>query len=178
MGGGRGNELGLPHPLAAVAAVLLENTRACRLKPHRKLFAECCGGAIDMGVRTPTKMLRAMKNFLHAHLEDHVGMGANPDSPGRDVPQHRIERNPVLPLGYRINPDEHAVELQKLFPHLVRYFVCIDRGFRGNAERGQLFEDAIEPIVLRCRVTARLAIAAPKQRQLAASASVISIPAA
>jgi hypothetical protein len=86
--------------------------------------------------------------------------------PGADVPQHRVECNPVLPLGYRIDPDEHAVELQKPFSHLLRHFVSIDRGFGGNAQPGQLFEHAIEPIVPRCRVTARLAISAPTQRQL------------
>jgi hypothetical protein len=39
-----------------------------------------------------------MKDFLHAHLEDHVGMSADPDSLGRDISQHRIEHHPVLPV--------------------------------------------------------------------------------
>ena len=38
------------------------------------------GGAIEMGVRAPAEMLRAVQDFLHAHLEDDVGMGADPDS--------------------------------------------------------------------------------------------------
>ena len=28
-----------------------------------------------------------MKNFFHTHLQDHVGICADPDAPGRDVPQ-------------------------------------------------------------------------------------------
>ena len=68
-------------------------------------------------------------------------MRADPDSPGRDVPQHRIERRPVLPVGNRIDPDEHAVELQKLLAHLGDHIVGIDRGLGVNAERGQRLED-------------------------------------
>ena len=115
--GGR-NELDLPHALSAIAAVLLENARSCRSKPRRKLFTECAGGAIEMGVGAPAQMLRAVQNFLHAHLEDHIRMRADPDSPGRDVAQHRIER-PVLLRRNRIDPDEHAIGAQQLLAHLV-----------------------------------------------------------
>ena len=76
------NEFRLPYALTAIATVLLEDTRARRPKPWRKLFAESVGGAIEMGVGAPAKALRAMKNFFHAHLEDHVGMRADPDSLG------------------------------------------------------------------------------------------------
>jgi len=59
-----------------------------------------------------------MKNLLHAHLEDHVGMSADPDSVGCHVPQHRIERDPILSVGNWIDPDQHAVELPELLSHL------------------------------------------------------------
>ena len=47
-------------------------------------------------------------------------MGAHPGAPGGDVPQHRIEGRPVLPSCNRIDPDEHAVEPEKLLAHLIR----------------------------------------------------------
>ena len=164
LGCGWRSEFDLPDALPAVAAVLLEDTRA-RRQPRRKLFAESPGGAIEMGVGAPAEALGAMKNLLHAHLEDHVGMSADPDPPGGDVAQHRVERRPVLAVGNRIDPDQHAVELQKLLPHLGHHIVGIDRRLGVNAERGQRLEDVAESVVVRRRVASRLSISAPKQRQ-------------
>jgi hypothetical protein len=42
-------------------------------------------------------MLGAVQHFLHTHFEDGVGMGADHDAFGGDVPQHRIEDGPALP---------------------------------------------------------------------------------
>src|SRR5580704_8466277 len=81
-----GDELDLPHSLSAVAAILLEHARARRLEPGGKLIVEFPHRAVEMGVGAPAKMLRAVKHLLDAHLEDHVGMGADPDFPGRDLP--------------------------------------------------------------------------------------------
>ena len=108
-----------------------------------------------------------MKDLLRAHLEDHVRMSADPDSSGGDVPQHRVEHRAVLPVGSRIDPDEHAVELQELLAHLERQIVGVDRRLGANAERGQRLEDVAEFVVVGRRVASRLTIAAPQQRSLA-----------
>jgi hypothetical protein len=110
-------------------------------------------------------MLGSVKNFLHAHLEDHVGMGTDPHTSRCNLPQQRIEHSPVLSLGYWIDPDEHTVATEKLLAHFVSDVVRIDRGFRVNAERRQRFENAIEPIVLCCRLAPRRAIPAPACRR-------------
>jgi hypothetical protein len=67
-----------------------------------------------MGILTPAQVLRAIKDCLYPHLEDHVGMSADPHPCRRDVPQHRIEFGPVLAIGNRIDPDEHTIGFQKL----------------------------------------------------------------
>src|ERR1700722_17635260 len=99
--------------MTAVAAVLLEHTGACRLKPRRKLIAEFPDSSIEMSVGAPTKMLRAVKDLLHPHFENDVGMGADPDALRSDFSQHPIEHNSVLPLGNRIDPNEHAINFEK-----------------------------------------------------------------
>ncbi len=81
-----GDELDLPHALAAVAAVLLEHARAGRLDPAGKLMVEFADGAVQMGVGAPAEMLRAVEHLLDPHFEDHVRIGADPHSPGRDLP--------------------------------------------------------------------------------------------
>jgi len=106
-------------------------------------------------------MLCAMQNFFHAHLEDHVGMGADPGAARCHVTQHRVEHGPCLPFMDRIDPDEHPIDRQKLFAHFVDYVVRVNRGLRVNAERGQLLEYAMKAIVLRCCRSPRLTIAAP-----------------
>ena len=118
-----------------------------RLKPRRKRFAECASGAVEVGVGAPAQVLRAMKDFFHAHLQDHVGVCTDPDAPGRNVPQHCIERSPVFVLlGNRIDPDKYAIHIQELFSHLVGDLIRIDRGLRGNSDLGEFFEDALEPL--------------------------------
>jgi hypothetical protein len=74
---------------------------------------------------------------------------------------------PVLAIANRIDPDEYAIEFQKLLAHIVCHFVGIDRWLRANFERGQRLENAIEPIVLCRRFASCLTIPAPEQRQLA-----------
>ena len=43
------NKLHLPYALTTVTPVLLQNVRACRLKPSRKLVAERLDAAIQVG---------------------------------------------------------------------------------------------------------------------------------
>lgn len=52
-----------------------------------------------------------------------------------DVTSRNIASSVVrfLLLGNRIDPDEHAIDVQKLFSHLVSHVIRIDRGFRGNS---------------------------------------------
>ena len=69
----------------------------------------------------------------------------------------------VLPVMDRIDPDQHAVDRQQLLADLVDDVVVVNRGLGVDAERGQLLEDAMEAIVLRCRCPPRLMVAAPEQ---------------
>jgi hypothetical protein len=101
-----------------------------------------------MGVRAPAKVLGAVKDFLHAHLENHVRMGTYPYAFRRHVPQQRIEDNPVLSRKERINPDKDTVAAEKLLAHLIRHIIGINRGLRFNAERGHRLENAMKSIVL------------------------------
>jgi hypothetical protein len=68
-----------------------------------------------------------MEHFLHAHLEDHVGMGTDPHAVRRHVPQHRIDRDAVAPFREGIDPDQYTVATQKLLAHVVRRIVGIER---------------------------------------------------
>jgi len=145
---GFGCELDLPHAFAAVASVLFEHSRDRRSQALRKLFAERCGAAIQVGVRAPAEMPGAVKNFLHAHLEDHIRMGTDPYAFRRHVPQQRVEHNPVLSRKKRIDPDQDTVTAEKLFTHLIGHVIGIERGLRLDAERGHRFENAMQSIVL------------------------------
>ena len=62
----------------------------------------------------------------------------------------------------RIDPHQHAVAGQKLGADLVGIIVGVDRRLSVNAERDQFFENAAITIVVRCRGTPRLPIAAPE----------------
>src|SRR5450631_4642904 len=62
-------EFDLPHSLATVVAVLLEDPWPRHSQALRKLFAKRSDVAIQMGVRAPAQMLGAVKNFLHTHLD-------------------------------------------------------------------------------------------------------------
>ena len=100
-----------------------------------------------MRVCAPAEVPGAVKDFLHAHLEDHVGMRADPHAFRRDIPQHRIEDSPVLSCKKRINPDKDAVAADKLLAHLIHHIIGIDRGLRVDAERGHRLEHAIKSIL-------------------------------
>jgi hypothetical protein len=93
-------------------------------------------------------------------------MGADPNTLRRDRAQQRIERRAGLALMDGIDPDQHAIRRQELRAHFIRERLVVNRGRRVDAERGELFEDAIEAVVPRRYATAYLGIAAPKDRDL------------
>src|SRR6266446_3266932 len=114
-----------------------------------------------MGFRAPSKMFRTVQDFFHTHLEDYVGVRADPGSARGYVTQHRVEYRPGLPLMDRIDPHEHSINRQKLLAHLLGDVVGINRRLGMNAKRRQLFEHAVKAIVLRGCGSPYLAIAAP-----------------
>ena len=85
-----GNQLYLPNPLATIAPVLLEDTRAGGLQPWRERGGEFGRRAVEVGVCAPSKMFGAVQDFFDAHFEDHVGMRANPRPPQRHITQQRV----------------------------------------------------------------------------------------
>jgi hypothetical protein len=146
----------------AIAAVLLQDARAGGLQQRRKLGAECGGIAVEAGVGAPAEMLGAVEDFLDAHLEDHVGMSADPGAARRNLAQQRVERGAGLAAAQRIDPDEDAIHGEQLRPHFVGKILVVDGGFGSDTECRQLLEDAVKTVVLRCRGLPRRAVAAPE----------------
>jgi hypothetical protein len=108
----------------------------------------------------------AVQDFLDSHLQDHVGMRADPGAARGNLAQQRIKRAAGSALMNRIDPHEYAVSQQQLLAHILRELFGIDRGLGANAERVELFEDAVEAIVVRRRGSAGLGIAAPENCDL------------
>ena len=66
-----------------------------------------------------------------------------------------------LTLMDRIDPDEHPVDGQELRAYLVGEFLVINSRRGTDASSLERLEDAMEPIVLGCRMLPRRAVAAP-----------------
>src|SRR5438477_9090053 len=115
-----------------------------------------------MRVRAPAEMLGAVEDLLDAHFENDVGMRADPRPARSNVAQYRIERLARLALVDWIDPDEHAIGAKQLLAYLVREVLVINGRLGMDADGGELFEDAVEAVVRRRRVAARLEIATPK----------------
>ena len=107
-------------------------------------------------------MFGAVQNLFDAHLEDHVGVRADPGSARCYITQHRVEHRPGMPFVDWIDPHEHSINSQKLLAHLVGYVIGIERRLGMNAKCRQLFEDAVIAIVLGRSGSPCLAIAAPE----------------
>src|SRR3954463_2206237 len=113
-----------------------------------------------MRVATPAQMLRAVQDFLNAHLQDHIGMRADPWPPFGHLAQQGIERLArFFTILKRIDPHKYAVGLQQLRVNLVGKLLVIDGWLGMNADRGELLEDAMKTIIGRDRIASRLAVA-------------------
>ena len=66
-----------------------------------------------MSVRAPPQMFRTVQNLLDAHLENYIGVRADPWPARRDVAKHCVQPFSCQSLMYRIDPDKHAVSFQK-----------------------------------------------------------------
>src|SRR5205085_2546371 len=133
-----------------------------RLQKRRKGGTELGGIAVEAGVGAPAEMLRTVENFLRAHLQDRVGMRADPWPARGDVAQQRVERGAGLAAAQRIDPDEDAVGGEELRAHLLGKILVVDGGFGSDTERRQLLEDAVKTVVLRRRGLPRRAVATPE----------------
>src|SRR5258708_40339948 len=65
-------------PLPAIAAVLLEHARAGGLQARRKLRTKGFGAVVTMRIGAPAQMARAVEDVLDAHLQNDIGMRADP----------------------------------------------------------------------------------------------------
>jgi hypothetical protein len=70
-------------------------------------------------------MFRAVQNFFYAHLEDDVGVCADPRASCRDAAQYGVKHVPRPAFVNRIDPDEDAVKSQKLIADFARDVVGI-----------------------------------------------------
>src|SRR6516225_5640631 len=107
-------------------------------------------------------MPRAVQDLLDAHFEDHVGMGADPWSRRRHFAQQPVELLARATIIQRINPDQHAVGLHELRAHLIDHVLGIDCRLGSNAKCLKFCKDAMVPIVVSCRCSARRSITAPE----------------
>src|SRR5215212_9049554 len=115
-----------------------------------------------MRIRAPAEVPGTVQHFLDAHFENDVRMRANPWSPFRHLAQQGIKRLArFVAILKRIDPHKDAVGLQQLCANFVGKLFVIDGRFGINADRGELFEDAMKAIVGRGRIAPRVAIAAP-----------------
>ncbi len=104
-----------------------------------------------------------MEYLFHAHLRDDVGMGADPDTLCRDLPQHRVKRSARPAVGERIDPDKNPIHAEQLGAHFVHEVIGVDGRLCVDIASRQGIEDADEPARLGLRRLTRLAIATPKQ---------------
>jgi hypothetical protein len=107
-------------------------------------------------------MFRTVQNLLDAHLENYIGVRADPWPARRDVAKHCVQPFSCQSLMYRIDPDKHAVSFQKPCADFFCNVVVVDLGLRVNAEADQLFKNLAITVVVRRRITPLLVIAAPQ----------------
>src|SRR3954447_9399831 len=120
-----------------------------------------------MRIRAPADMPGTVQHFLDAHFEDYVRMRTDPWPPFRHLAQQGIERLArFFAILKRIDPHKYAVGLQQLRANLVGKLLVIDGWLGINADRGELFEDAMKAIIGRGRVASCLAVAPPDNRNL------------
>jgi hypothetical protein len=162
--GARSDLLDLPNPQAVITPVLLDDPRARRLQPREERSAELGGGAVKVRIGTPAKMLCAVQDFFDPHLEDHVGVRADPGAPRGDVAQQRVEFSSGLAALDRIDPHEHPICAQELLAHLVGEGLIVDRRLGIDADGGKLLEDPVKAIVLWGRGLPGFGIATPEDR--------------
>jgi hypothetical protein len=159
-------QLDLPHTLAAIAAVLLDDARPGEAQLRRKLRGEFAGAAVEPGIGAPAEMPGTVQDLLHPHLQDDVRVGADPGALRGDLAQQRVERFPRLALVDRVDPHQDAVGGEQLRADLVGEGLIVDRGLGVDAERRQFFEDPVKAAVLRRRVAPRLGVAARQHGNL------------
>ena len=120
----------------------------------------------------------SVQDFLDAHLEDHVGVCADPRVASCCITAKSRRGRSEFFLGGSDrprDPDEHAIHCQKLIPDLFGNVVGIDRWFGVNVECRQFPEDAVKAIVL--GVAARFASrSAPKNGDFKGPFSSIGAP--
>ena len=91
-------------------------------------------------------------------------MRADPGAARGDVAQHRVENRPGLPVMDRVDPDEYAIDGQKLLAHLVDDIVGVNGGFGVNAKWRSTPRRCDGSDCSGRRVAPRLMIAPPKNR--------------
>src|SRR5215831_946386 len=94
-------------------------------------------------------------------------MSAYPHASRRDLAQQRVEIGAVASFVDRVDPDEYAIERDKLCVHGLQDIVLIDDRFRIDADIGERREYVLEPADLRRGTATRGFIAAPEDRNAA-----------
>jgi hypothetical protein len=130
-------------------------------EPCRQFGAHRLGRSIEGRIATPAHRAGTMEHLLGAHLEDHIGMGAHPDSARRDLAQQRVKIDAAASLVNRVHPDEHAIECGELCAHRVEDIIFVDYWVRIDADIGKRREDGLESAVLWRGTAARRFVATP-----------------
>src|SRR5215469_8614710 len=111
-------------------------------------------------------MLCAVQDFFDPHLEDYVGVRADPGPPRSDVAQQRVELTSGLGALDRIDPDEHPICAQELLADLVGEGLVVDRRLGIDADGGKLLENPVKAIVPWCGGLPGFGITTPEDRDL------------
>src|SRR5262249_53958669 len=111
-------------------------------------------------------MLCAVQDFFDPHLEDHVGVRADPGAPRGDVAQQRVEFTSGLAALDRIDPHKHPIGAQELLAHLAGEGLVVDRRLGIDADGGKFLEDPVKAIVLWGGGLPGFGIATPEDRDL------------
>src|SRR5215210_7445990 len=90
IGARTGNDLHLPHALTAIAAVLFQYPRTL-LYSRWKGIVKFLGAPVQVRVGAPAEMFGTPQHFLDAHLQNDIGMGADPGPARGDLTQHWVE---------------------------------------------------------------------------------------
>ena len=88
-------------------------------------------------------------------------MRTDPDAARSDLTQHRIKGRAIAAIHQRIHPDDCAIDLQQLRPHLVMELLGVDGRLHLETALREHRENVLVAIVVGGRATAFCTITAP-----------------
>ena len=101
----------LPDANAAVASMLLQDTRGANGELRREALDERIERLITVGVKAPTQCPSVVENVLGPHLEDGVRVREHERAAFSYISKHVVEDAPIPSVDYRIHPHQQGIQL-------------------------------------------------------------------